>query len=99
MLGGKTISELIHSSQILAFFKENFPGLKFTEMTKVVFFSIFRSVILLASSDDERRILMRQKDVNKDSPIYMSSIFGGTYQDNSELMQQDGRGKKTANLV
>ena len=99
MLGGKTINELIHSSQILAFFKENFPGLKFTEMTKVVFLSIFRGVILLASSDDERRMLMRQKDVNKDSPIYMSSIFVGTYQDNSELTQQGGRGKKTANLV
>ena len=42
---------------------------------------------------------MRQKYVNKDLPIYMSSIFGGTYQDNSELMQQDGREKKTANLV
>ena len=44
-------------------------------------------------------MLMRQKNVNKDSPIYMSSIFGGTYQDNSELMQQDGRGKNTAILV
>ena len=106
MLGGKTVNELIHSLQILGFFKENFSktirflGLKFTEMTKVVFFfSIFRGVILLASSDDEKRMLMRQKSVNEDSPIYMSSIFGGTYQDNSELMQQDGRGKKTANLV
>ena len=104
MQGGKTVNEIIHSLQILGFFKENFSetirflGLKFTEMTKV-FFSIFRGVILLASSDDERRILMRQKDVNKDSPIYMSSIFGGTYQDHSELTQQDGRGKKTANLV
>ena len=106
MLGGKTVNEFMHSLQILGFFKENFSetirflGLKFTEMTEVVFFfSIFRGVILLASSDDERRILMRQKYVNKDLPIYMSSIFGGTYQDNSELMQQDGRGKKTANLV
>ena len=105
LLGGKTVNELIHSLQILEYFKENFSetirflGLKFTEMTNVFFFSIFRSVILLASSDDERRMLMRQKDVNKDSPIYMSSNFGGTYQDNSELMQQDGRGKKTANLV
>ena len=39
------------------------------------------------------------KTVNKGSPISMSSIFGGTYQDNSELMQQDGRRKKTSNLV
>ena len=68
------------------------------EMTKF-FFSVFRSVILLASSDDERHMLMSQKDVNKDSPVYMSSIFWGTYQDNSELMQQDGRGQKTANLL
>ena len=104
LLGGKTVNELIHSLQILEYFKENFSetirflGLKFTEMTKF-FFSVFRSVILLASSDDERHMLMSQKDVNKDSPVYMSSIFWGTYQDNSELMQQDGRGQKTANLL
>ena len=67
LLGGKTVNEFMHSLQILGFFKENFSetirflGLKFTEMTKVVFFSIFRGVILLASSDDERRMLMRQK--------------------------------------
>ena len=76
-----------------------FSGSNLQRLLKLFFFSIFRGVILLASSDDERRILMRQKYVNKDLPIYMSSIFGGTYQDNSELMQQDGRGKKTANLV
>ena len=31
----------------------------------------------MASSDDERRMLMRQKDVNKDSPIYMTVAILG----------------------
>ena len=31
--------------------------------------SIFKNFILLASSDNDRPILMRQKNVNKDSPV------------------------------
>ena len=35
------------------------------------------------------------KTVNKDSPISMSSIFGGTYQDNSELRTGEERRRQT----
>ena len=32
--------------------------------------SIFRNFILLASSDNDKPVLMRQKNVNKDSPYH-----------------------------
>ena len=61
----------------LGFFKKNFSetiwyiGLKiFRDNRNCFVLSIFRNFILLASLDNDKPMLMRQKNVNKDSPFH-----------------------------
>ena len=49
-------------------------GLNLSKMTEIVVnaLSIFRDFVLLASSDNDKHMLMRQNNVNKDPLIHAS---------------------------